>query len=308
MKTSTNRQRRTIKTLLCATVATALAVGTPTVGFSDGNATLLEEKSATQRINLSGKLRMLSQRIVASACHAQAGNPDAAAMMTGAANEFDLIVAALKDGNPDLGIVGEESYGRTLNYLAALDSAWVPMQETAATLDGASGDPAAVQSLAAQSAPVLDAAQNLVARLSTQYSLPGQMLQMDAMAIDIAGRQRMLAQRMSKNVCLLSSGLGGEAEMAELGAAAEAFEASLYALRDGMPAAGIRMPPNQTVTDGIVAVHGDWQTVKPAIETVLAGGSLDAAVLSNIFTMSNKLTGGMNSVVEDYTAAVAAGS
>ena len=86
----------------------------------------------------------------------------------------------------------------------------------------------------------------MVSEISGQYANQAELLQSDALAIDVAGRQRMLSQRMSKNVCLVGSGINVDAAKAELAATAQVFATSLFALRDGMVQAGINPPPNET--------------------------------------------------------------
>ncbi len=265
---------------------------------------------AGQRINMSGKLRMLSQRIVASACYAQAGaaSDASSAMLDAATSEFELIAAALQFGDTDLGIYGEEPRRKTVATIERLNLLWGPYDALTAEVLAGDATPQVVQELANQSQPLLEMAQLLVTRLSAQYSRPGDLLQMDSMAIDIAGRQRMLAQRVSKNVCLMSTGSASEGVMRELASAAEMFENSLYALRGGMPAAGIRTPPNGEIEDGLDGVIADWLQIQPDIARVLAEETLDTATLAEMFAISNRLTGGMNAVVTLYSEASKTGN
>ena len=69
-----------------------------------------QEIGASERVNYSGKLRMLSQKVVATSCNFAARiDPEASGKaMQATKAEFELIVDALANGNPDLGIIGEE--------------------------------------------------------------------------------------------------------------------------------------------------------------------------------------------------------
>lgn len=71
----------------------------------------IEDVETSQRIDSSGKLRMISQRVVAAACYAQAGVETEAttALLAAATEKFNVITAALEFGNSDLGMHGAET-------------------------------------------------------------------------------------------------------------------------------------------------------------------------------------------------------
>ena len=265
----------------------------------------LEDIGASQRIDYSGKLRMLSQRIPAAACNYAAGiDPDASgAMLDNAAAEFQQIVDALEFGDESLGIVGAEERRKTLVGLRKLRENWEPMFATADQIHKGGGSPAAVTTIADQSVPVLDIAKLLVSAISEEYSNPVALLQADALVIDIAGRQRMLSQRMSKNVCLIASGVNVEAATSELAATAQLFENALIALQTGMPDAGVKAPPNADIEEGLAVVMDDWQTIKPIVTAALAGETLDEETRGIMYHGANMMTGHMNTVVGMYSEA-----
>ena len=123
------------------------------------------------------------------------------------------------------------------------------------------------------------------------------------MLVDISGRQRMLTQRMSKNVCLASAGINAEAARAELAATAQMFETSLLALSGGMMSAGIAPPPNAEIDDGLKVVQSNWSELKPAVEAILAGSEISAEERARVFNGMNQMTGNMNKVVGMYSDA-----
>ena len=83
----------------------------------------LNESSATERINFSGKLRMLSQRISASACNLNADiDGDLSLQMLRSSHaEFNKIIDALEFGNIDLHIKNAENRPEVLTAIANLD-------------------------------------------------------------------------------------------------------------------------------------------------------------------------------------------
>ena len=158
-------------------------------------------------------------------------------------------------------------------------------------------------SLAAQSVELLEIAKRLVTVITAEYSNPAALRQADAMVIDLAGRQRMLAQRLSKNACLTSVGTNAGTSAAELQAASDTFGTTLSALYVGMPEMGIQAPPNADIEAGLAKVQELWTQVAPLAAEAVAGAALDAEQLEVMFHGGNGLTGGMNAVVGMYAEA-----
>lgn len=263
---------------------------------------LVEEEGASERVNFSGKLRMLTQRITASACNVHAGiDVDASsAMLNAASAEFDQIMGALTVGDVELGIFGEETDRRVLMGLEALATQWSAMHVTVDAVKANGGSDAEISLMFNQSNGALDAAKALVVEMSAEYSDPAALLQADALTIDIAGRQRMLAQRISKNVCMIASGLEGEAALGQLAGAVQLYDASVNALRFGMEEASIRPAWTDEIEVGLDAIIADWNEAMPVIEAVLAGEEITDDQRAFIFHQMNSLTGQMNTLVGVY--------
>jgi nitrate/nitrite-specific signal transduction histidine kinase len=297
IEVSTKSWANTARALVIAT--TAILVAAPV------SAQFLEDAGDSQRINFSGKLRMLSQRVPAAACYVQAGidTADTTALLLAASDEFEMITAALEFGNPDIGIIGAEERRKTQVGLGKLNELWAPVGELARSTAAGGATVEDITSIAEHSVPLLDMAKTMVTVIVGEYAQPAAVLQSDAMLIDIAGRQRMLAQRMSKNVCLIAAGINVEVATAELQVASETFHTSLMALKTGMPAAGIMPPPNDDIANGLDAVIATWVEVQPIVNSAVGGEALDAEQLSIMFHGANALTGMMNATVGRYSDA-----
>ena len=302
------------KTLALGTVA-ALTLSTATQGVAQsGGITLmpedpilkaqfLEDIGASERINLSGKLRMLSQRIPAAACvhHAGLVTEQSKAVLHAAVEEFDTIIAALEFGDENLNIIGAEERRLTLAAIADLHNAYDPLHVALDDIETTGGTDEEVLELAEHNMEVLEAAKLLVSEISGQYADPTALLQSDALTIDIAGRQRMLTQKMSKEVCLITSGIYADASLETLGGTMNMFETSLNALVFGMEAAGIKPAPTDEIQVGLEKVQADWSEVRAYVETVATGGSIDDETRAMIFTGLNKTMADMNAVVGMYS-------
>jgi hypothetical protein len=290
---------------LAATTGTASAEGQAKIV----KAAVVEDVGAQERINFSGKLRMLSQRIPSAACHVAAGvDVDGATkLLTGATAEFEKILTGLEFGDADLKIKGQESRRKTLAQIHDLREKWTPVKAAATAMIEGDASPANVDIILGQNMTVLGSAKLLVSELVGQYSDPSAMLQADSILIDIAGRQRMLTQKMSKEACMLQANAGDTETAQALTGTMQMFEVSLMALRNGMPEAGIKAPPNAEISEGLDVVISNWGDVKPSLDAELAGADLSAELTAQRFITLNTTMGNMNKVVGMYTQATKLG-
>ena len=300
----------TYKTLSLAIVCALGISGTTAHADSEVIETAyIEDIGAQERINFSGKLRMLSQRIPSAACHLVEGTQTdkASAILAGATAEFEKILNALEFGDPDLKIKGEEQRRKTLVKMHDLREKWAPVK--AAALAMADGDVSEgnLDVILSDNMGVLGAAKLLVSELVGQYSDPTAMLQADSLLIDIAGRQRMLTQKMSKETCMLASHHAKPDTVEQLQGTMQMFEVSLMALRNGLPEAGIKAAPNAEIEGGLDVVIADWNKVKPTLETLIGGTDISAEEEATKFVSLNTMLFNMNQVVGMYTEATKLG-
>lgn len=298
------------KSLHGLALATALsfAATTPAVAEDVTQASLnpvIEEENAQERINYSGKLRMLSQRIPSAACNYVQGidKESSGALLASATAEFDQILAALEHGDPGLNIQATEKRRKTLSKISELRTKWEPFKAAAEAVTNGEATEEDVAFILRENGSVLGTAKELVSELVKQYSNPNAVPFADLMLVDISGRQRMLTQKMSKESCMMTSNLGDAQTLEALVGTMTVFENSLDALRHGMPAVGIKSPPNKTISKGLDEVLAEWTEVKPFLETVMAGEDIDDAERADKFNRLNVTMAKMNQVVGMYAEA-----
>lgn len=301
---------RKINLVLVMCAACAALAGTSGAEESKPvRAAFVADIGAQERINFSGKLRMLSQRIPSAACHLAKGiDPEGArALLQGATGEFEKILTGLEFGDADLKIVGSENRRKTVAQIHDLRGKWEPMKAAAEAMIAGDSLQANLDAILSQNMIVLASAKILVSDLVAQYSDPASMLQSHSMLIDISGRQRMLTQKMSKESCMVASGLGTAETVDHLQGTMSMFEVSLSALMLGMPDAGIIPPPNSEISAGLNTVYFNWNEIKPTLEAVIAGASVDDSHDTAKFQKLNTAMANMNKVVGMYTAAAKMG-
>ena len=296
-----------VRTAMVVTSALMAAVGPAPADTTEHKyliqARQLEDVGGSERINYSGKLRMLSQRIPAATRNLVAGHEVDLArdMLAGATAEFTKIANALEHGAPDLNINGEEHRRKTLVAITKLNSVWEPFANaTVAILNGDHGQ-AQLDTVLDGNMDLLARAKLLVSEISGEYANPAEMTQADALLVDISGRQRMLTQKMAKEACLLYTDRGTETTASDLSGTAQTFHLSLTALTDGMPEAGILEAPTPEIRDGLDVVWSSWTLVKPKLEKLIAGDQLTDAEQADVFLLLNTALRDMNTVVGMYS-------
>ncbi|MEM9247706.1 MAG: type IV pili methyl-accepting chemotaxis transducer N-terminal domain-containing protein [Pseudomonadota bacterium] len=290
-----------ISRVVCATVLAFAVSGVPALGDTSN----IEDIGATERINYAGKLRMLSQRMAAAACNlnARISPTDSRAILDAAGQEFATIADALEFGDPALGVIGEEKRRKTLVAIAALRQQLAPINTARVTLLHDPTDFDAIATIDSQNMELLSRAKLLVSEITSQYSDPTAVLFADALLIDIAGRQRMLTQKMSKEACLVWPHGTGETRQAQLSATMHLFEISLLSLRDGLAEAGVKPAPTPEIHAGLDAIWAEWSHLKPDLEQAVAGQNVPDAIRVKTFGALNVLLRDMNAVVGLYTEA-----
>jgi len=274
--------------------ATAETVATDNSSQDDGG---------NQRINYSGKLRMLSQRMPAAACVvAHSGNSEAAVQALGAASvEFGKILIALTDGDPDMGIFGAEKKRRTLAKLDEIKVLWEPFHAAINDILAGNNVEASMTYLSENNMALLGAAKALVTEESAEYSNPYEMTAEDALLIDIAGRQRMLTQKIAKESCGIETGNAALGNMDNMQATISMFEMTLNALKDGMPAAGVKAPPTEEIHNSLVVATDHWKEAKSLLETIAGEGSIGVDGQIKLFEVLTKELKEMNTITGQYT-------
>lgn len=294
-----SKKTKTEGMLRAGALAVAAAVSFTSPAAANGFST---DVGSSERINLSGQLGTLSERITAAACNLNAGiaTTESNAVLKISTHHFSRIHDALMFGNRGFGILGEEDRPRTLQAINELNARWLPLQEEANATKSGAADQTHVASLAAQSGPLQAEATILVSEITGQYADPVALLRADAFLIEVAGRQRMLTQRMSKNVCLLASDINSETAMAELKDSVALYEVSMDALQNGLESVGLLPPPTQKIADGLQVVADEWEKISPVVDAQIAGGTLDQSAREELFFAFLGMEARMNNVVNMY--------
>jgi hypothetical protein len=270
------------------------------------DATFETQNDGPDRIVLASKLRMLSQLIPSAACQVVSRyDPEySGEILKAATDDFDHIIDGLEFGDENLGLYTAEERRLTIAAIHDVRDTWLPLHALVDhTMDGSITNEE--MNLAfGESAALLGTTNALVVELVAQYSNPSQMAQAESFLIDLAGRQRMLIQEISKDACLMLHHNSEEESREELISTMSTFEATLDALLNGMASVGVRPPPTPQIADGLAKVVADYGEVRPMLQLLIDGNEISDDVASTKFRSLNDLMGTMNEVVGLYAAAV----
>ena len=281
---------------LIAAVMLLLAVA-PAPVFAASSVSV--EEDAKNKVNLSGRQRMLIQRMAKAACFVTLGtDPEGHRRMAEEAQHlFDETLVGLMKGDAELGLLPEtdprivkrvnEGYALWPDFSIAL---WVALRRPS---------PEALQQVMARDLQLLGAMNHAVGAFEQVYSegvLPPDL----AGAINVAGRQRMLSQKSAKEFCLVALDLDGDHASASLAASIALFEGSLQRLRTGDPESGVVAPPTGAVADQLEKTAGLWRVLRRTLDAALSGEPLRSGSRRDVVRQSEAVLIEMNRAVELY--------
>jgi nitrate/nitrite-specific signal transduction histidine kinase len=226
-----------------------------------------------QMIDAAGRQRMLTQRIVKAYCQIglQVTPAVSRAQLVGAVSRFDSQLGSLAD---------RASTTETRAAVAQVSRLWRGFRQTArgrVSRDGA-------LALAVRSEGLLAASQSLVQLLERNAGTP------EARLINVAGRQRMLSQRLAKLYMLRAWNVDAPTSRADIDAAAEQFASAL---------ATLRAAPQNTpaIRRELEAVTLQWEWFRSAVE--LQGAESYALVVADA---SESILNSMDLITAKYAA------
>ncbi len=121
-----------------------------------------------------------------------------------------------------------------------------------------------------------------------------------ATAINLAGKQRMLTQKMTKELLLIANGIDADANKASLQKTAGLFERTLKGLFDGDAELGLPGTKDAAIRGQLETVQKLWADYKPVLDKVdTSDAGLAKAVKLNIPLLKE-----MNKAVKMYEKSV----
>ena len=118
--------------------------------------------------------------------------------------------------------------------------------------------------------------------------------------LNLSGRQRMLTQRMSKQMLLIALEVERPIYLERLKRTAALFDRTLHGLRDGDVEAGLPRTTAKPILEQIKRIEARWKTFRALVDGVRESGRVTSAELSRIATENLPLLRECNLCVELY--------
>ena len=294
-------KRTFLKFVTLVTIAT-VPFTVDAAGFSHSDSAV----EAARRVNISGRQRMLSQRISKAACFISSGiSADGfTTQLDAAVSLFDTSLDALFNGDSAIGL-GAEHNTEILNVLGLVESDWAVFSGALQALQG--GEIASLEMLSQidskglQLLANMNRAVNITAKTYGE-SLPDMPLIL-SVTIDLAGRQRMFTQKAAKEYCLISAGVDVDENRVRLAETVNLFSRTLEALQVGMSGIVIAAP-NEQISEQLSAVAIAWNGPKAALEQVARGVDISNGQQNAIVNDMEQVLVLMNEAVGMYEEAI----
>jgi len=292
-----------------ATFAAALIILSPFPGIgimNSGNAVAqVAQEGGRARMNVAGRLPILAETMAAAACMLDNDYDidHERVILKEAHDEFIQMLDALEQGEPRIGVPTPERRRKTLIEIEQLRALWAPMDSAvmAFLTDKPTHDQAEI--IAKQNQAVVAQSEKLFSIILNQYTNPFEMQLGDAIAVSFAERQEVFAEKLKREACEIGSEHGSAEILEDFDKTIQLFEATMTALHDGYPAAGIKPPPNEIIVKHLEEAMTDWETAKPLLQAVRKAGRATEEEMVEIRKVTEGLDHKMHAIVVEYLLA-----
>ena len=238
--------------------ALVLGISSTAIAQNDNNAHV--------RIDLASAQSMLAEQMTQSACMLHVGlQPDVYNVkLEQARQSFEANLAGLTQGDSKIGLTRESD----TSLIAEHDEVRTVWKNYEVIMFGLLEDDTLLLSkLDASGREMLEQTLDAAARTTRVHSGDETGLTTaEALALNIAGRQRMFSQMMLKEMCLLASGTEPDLNRARYNETVKLFTASLNGLRHGQPDVGLIAPPTNEIETQLAEVDMMWQPMRAFME------------------------------------------
>lgn len=299
--------------------ALALAIGSQPVAAIDASRTLVhnanfdflsiagfvEDDGASEHMIYAAKLRILSQRIPAAACFEHFGieKEASAELLRSATMLFDRILDGLEHGDTELGLMKPETDRMILADIKKTHEVWDPLHGLIEKIASGNSTDDDILLLAGKGAALVEITGHMSSVIMAEYSDPTVLLQEDALLLEIAGRMPMMAQRLAKDLCMIVGDLNADKHLDEMASTRTLFENTVDALRNGMPAMGLKATADPDIQAALDDAMSDWAAIRSVFDLVADGRTVTKETETTIFHAMNALTDKLDSIELMYGAA-----
>ena len=253
-----------------------------------------EDNILKKSINLSGKERMLTQKMTKLALQSSLNiqKDESRKALKKVADLYAKTLTGFKNGDADLGLKATTNK-KVKEQIAVVEKAWKPFYEAVNKIvDGKDKDGKALEYIVANNEELLKLSNDLVEAYESSNTSINYLEKARLHVVNVAGRQRMLTQKMTKEKLLL---LKGEKSYApKLAKTIKLFDSSLTELIKGDKSQNITKPTNKKIIKQLKVISKLWEELKPLYEKK----KNSPKELATIITKNETLLKEMNTMVK----------
>jgi hypothetical protein len=219
-----------------------------------------------KRVNLSGRQRMLTQRMtkLAILVSSNINKKENTKRLVKFSNLYNQTLMAFRDGDAQMGCI--PSNGKKIKeQIAVIEKEWKPFYKKVKIIaEGKDKDGKALEYMVSKNEHLLKISNELVKRYEKSNKTANYLDKARLHIVNVAGRQRMLTQKMTKEKLMIAKGKKGYS--AKLKKTIKLFDDSLNALINGDEKQTIVKPANKKIKKQLAIVDGIWKRLKPLYE------------------------------------------
>jgi hypothetical protein len=224
----------------------------------------ISDKALGITIDLSGKQRMLTQRItkLSIQCALRLAKKKSCTAMEKYRKEYAQALSLFAKGDREKNIPPTRDT-RALKQIKTIFSLWGPFAEALQKLSSSEGkDRTALLYILKHEHTLLVESDRLVKLYETSNQDQDDLQKARLRVVNVAGRERMLTQKMAKEK-LLWQELKSEKQKKKMHQTLKLFEASLLGLMRGNAKMGLPKVTNPKIKDQLNTVEKTWKKIKP---------------------------------------------
>ncbi len=217
-------------------------------------------------INLAGKQRMLTQRmskdalLIVEGIDVKKNKRD----LQNSMKLFEKTLKGLMHGEKSLRIV-KTNDKEIMAQLKKVNSLWQNFKKDLQKILKGNTSKEVLLNISQKNIPLLKNMHKAVVMFVQKSGSLSKLDKFTANAINIAGRQRMLTQKMSKELLLIDLGIEKEKNRKNLENTIKTFDSSLNGLLNGNKKLGLKPCPLKHIKRQLLVVKGYWDQINPTL-------------------------------------------
>ncbi|MCK4441175.1 MAG: type IV pili methyl-accepting chemotaxis transducer N-terminal domain-containing protein [Sulfurovaceae bacterium] len=249
----------------------------------------LSDKELATSINLAGKQRMLIQKITKEALliHANLDKKDNLNNLNQSSKLFDQIIRGLIHGDKSLNLVPLNKKP-IQKQLKVVDGLWEPFYKDIKSILSGKAKDSSYKFLEKNNMNLLKEMNKVVALYTSENSNSSKLKL--ANDINLAGKQRMLTQRMAKDLLAISNNLDKQKHIEDFKKIRNLFTQTLKGLLNGDKKLNLIGTKLAKIVEQLNVVDKSWKDIQPLLDNASKGKDEEKAIsgLDNILVEMNK--------------------